>query len=330
MPRARVRAGARVHFGFTNLSLAHERLYGGVGLALSAPAAVVTAEPADRVDADPALRTAAEQACDLLGVAGARVRLPEALPRHVGLGSGTQHALATLAAVARAHDRPPRPRERAPALGRGGRSGVGVVAFERGGFVVDGGHPTEAFTPSPPGRGGWTVPPLLARQELPRDWRIVLAVPDDEGRSGEQEDASMREVIERADPAAGDALAALLLRRVLPAASEGRLAALGEALTAFGRRNGTYYVAEQGGVYRPPADELVACLREASAVTGAGQSSWGPTVWGLTDTDRAGRARDAARDALDDAGVAGDVRVVRPRNRGAAVALDPGDTPAEE
>jgi beta-ribofuranosylaminobenzene 5'-phosphate synthase len=53
-------------------------------------------------------------------------------------------------------------------------------------------------------------------------------------------------------------------------------------------------------------------------------------VWGLTDTDRAGRARDAARDALDDAGVAGDVRVVRPRNRGAAVALDPGDTPAEE
>jgi len=318
MGQATVRAGARLHFGFTNLAPAHERLYGGVGLALSEPTAVVAADPADAVDADPPVRGAAESACALLGVEGARVRVREALPRHVGLGSGTQHALATLTAIARAHGRDPRPRERAPDLGRGGRSGVGVAAFERGGFLVDGGHPTEQFTVAQPDRGDWTVPPVLARHELPDRWRVVLLVPAGRGRSGEREESSMRSVVESADPDTGDALAALLVRRLLPAAAEDRLGAFGEAAAELDRRNGTYYVDEQGGVYRPPAGALIERLRAATAVEGAGQSSWGPTVWALTDAARACDARSVARDALDDTGVDGDVRVVRPRNCGAA------------
>jgi len=324
MPRATVRAGARLHFGFTNLALAHERLYGGVGLALAEPAAVVTAEPADSVDADPPVGDAAERACDLLEVPGARVRVREALPRHVGLGSGTQHALAALAAIARAHGCDPRSRDRAPEMGRGGRSGVGVAAFERGGFLVDGGHPTRRFTAAAPARGEWTVPPVLVRHEIPDSWRVVLAVPTGTGRSGAREEESIRAVVESADPATGDALAALLVRRLLPAAAEGRLAAFGDAAAEFGRRNGTYYVDEQGGVYRPPAGGVIEQLRTAPAIEGVGQSSWGPTVWGLTDAARADAAREAARDALVDADVDGDVSVVRPRNVGAEVATGGG------
>ncbi|WP_255148968.1 beta-ribofuranosylaminobenzene 5'-phosphate synthase family protein [Halorarius halobius] len=318
---ARVSAGARLHVGFQNLSLAHERLYGGVGVTLAEPRVTVRAAPADEVDcADPLAAEYARRSCDVLDVPGVAVTVEESLPRHVGLGSGTQLALAVLAAVARAHDRDPQVREHAPALGRGGRSGVGVAGFEAGGFVVDAGHPTERFTTDRPADGEWTVPPVLARHAVPDDWRFVVALPDTAaGRSGDDEDASMRSVVERADPAIADEVATLLVRRLLPAVAAGRLEAFGTALGEFGRLNGAWYADEQGGVYRPPAGDIVEQLGDARAVHGVGQSSWGPAVYGVTDAGRADEARTAARTALDGAGVDGDVFVARADDRGARV-----------
>lgn len=317
----RVSAGARLHVGFQNLSLTHERLYGGVGISLAEPRVTVEAHPADGVDcADALVADYARRACDVLGVPGAAVTVEERLPRHVGLGSGTQVALATLAAVAGAYDRPARPRQRAPALGRGGRSGVGVAGFESGGFVVDAGHPTERFTTARPDDGEWTVPPVVARRSLPDDWRFLVVLPEaTAGRSGENEDASIRSVVERAEPGIADELATVLVRRLLPAAVEGDIEAFGRAIAEFGRLNGAWYADVQGGVYRPPAGAVVERLRDAPSVGGVGQSSWGPAVYGVTDSSRAPAAREAAREALTLAGVEGDVLVTSVDDRGARV-----------
>jgi beta-ribofuranosylaminobenzene 5'-phosphate synthase len=318
---ARVATGARLHFGFQNLSLAHERLYGSLGVGLDSPRVVVTADPAEVVRCDhDAAREHVRRAVELLGVAGAEVTVEETLPRHVGLGSGTQLALTVLAAVARAHDSGPAVRERAPKLGRGGRSGVGVATFESGGFVVDSGHPTERFTADRPARGEWSVPAVAAHHEIPADWRFVVVLPDSEpGRSGEAEDESMRSVVERADPTLADEIAAVVTRRVLPAVAEGDAARFGAAVAEVGRLNGAWYADEQGGVYRPPVGELVAELAESPAIAGAGQSSWGPAVYGVTTDRRADAAREAARAALSAADVGGEVLVAGPRNRGARI-----------
>ncbi len=317
----RVSAGGRLHFGFLNLSLARERLYGGVGLGLAEPRVTLTAARADRVVCDdPLVAEYAARVCDLLGVPGADLDVEATLPRHVGLGSGTQIALATLAAVAGAYDRTPRVRERAPTLGRGGRSGVGVATFEKGGFVVDAGHPTERFTTAPPSDGAWTVPPVAAHHDLPDEWRALLVLPNVEtGRSGEQEDASMRTVVERADPNVADDLAALLSRRLLPAAATDDLAAFGRAVAEFGRLNGAWYADVQGGVYRPPAGDIVEALDGATALSGVGQSSWGPAVYALTDAARASAARERGAAALDAADVEGTVRVVDISTTGARI-----------
>ncbi|MFB6117830.1 beta-ribofuranosylaminobenzene 5'-phosphate synthase family protein [Halosegnis sp.] len=315
----RVSAGARLHVGFLNLSLAHARLYGGVGLALEEPRVTVVADAADRVECTDELATEyAARACDLLDVPGAAVTIESSLPRHVGLGSGTQLALATLAAVAAAYDHEPQVRERAPALGRGGRSGVGVGAFESGGFLVDAGHPTGQFTTDRPADGEWTVPPVVARHDVPDAWRAVLLVPNAaSGRSGDREDASMRAAVETADPGIADELAGLLTRRLLPAMVTGDLGAFGRAAAEFDRLNGSWYADAQGGVYRPPAGALVDALTGNPAVDGVGQSSWGPVVYALTDADRADAARAAAGTALAETGVEGDVRVVSFANDGA-------------
>ena len=306
-----VSAGARIHVGFQNLSLAHERLYGGIGLGLDEPRVRVSARPASRVHADdPLVEGYARAATSVLDVSGVRIDVERSLPRHVGLGSGTQLALAVYEATARAHEVEPSLREHAPAMGRGGRSGVGVATFEGGGFVVDAGHPTSRFTTEPPETGDWTVPRVVARHDLPERWRAVVLVLDGEpGRSGDDEDASIRAVVERADPSVADEIAAILTRRLLPAAASGRLDAFGDAIEAIGRRNGTWYADAQGGVYRPPAGTVIDALSTCPVLTGVGQSSWGPAVYGLTDTDHVEEARSAAKAALADRELGGTVHV---------------------
>ncbi|MFB6132042.1 MAG: beta-ribofuranosylaminobenzene 5'-phosphate synthase family protein [Halanaeroarchaeum sp.] len=316
----RVDAGARLHFGFVNLSLSHERLYGSLGVALAEPRVVVEAEPAGKVRADDDVRSLVEQVVSLLDVPGARVRVDTTYARHVGLGSGTQLALSVLAAVARAHDMVPRVRSRAPDLGRGGRSGVGVATFEDGGFVLDDGHPTGQFTTDPPAVGDWTVPRVAANHEVPDDWRFLVVVPaGSPGRHGPVEERSMRATVERADPALADRIAGLVVRRILPAVTAGDVSTFGDAVAELGRLNGRWYAEEQGGVYRPPVGELVTRLSKEPAIEGAGQSSWGPAVYGVTDVENVAVAREAGEAALEAAGLDGTVLVSPGRNRGADI-----------
>src|SRR5262249_13898035 len=115
----------------------------------------------------------------------ARIVVEEAIPEHVGLGSGTQVALALATAIAgqRGIDQPV---ARLCALARRAqRSGVGFHLCQSGGLVVEGGH----------ARGGVPVevPPLLARHEVPEDWRIVVAIPPVAATvSGEMEEEAFR------------------------------------------------------------------------------------------------------------------------------------------
>lgn len=321
MPRARATTGARLHFGFGNLSLARERLYGGLGVALREPRIAVAAAPAPEVTADdPAVERAARRATSLLGVRGAAVEVEASYPRHVGLGSGTQLALATAAAISRAHGIEPRVRDHAPGLGRGGRSGVGVAAFERGGFCLDVGHPVERFTTKRPADGSWQVPPVGARHDVPSNWRFVVAVPDlPPGKSGDAEDEGMRAVVERADPQVADEIARIVTHRLLPAVAEGDHERFGGAVSEIGRLNGAWYANEQGGTYRPPLGGVIGSMGSSAAITGAGQSSWGPAVYGVTSAARAEAGARAAREALDEAGIEGDVSVREPANTGARI-----------
>lgn len=334
--RVTVSAGARLHVGFQNLSLARERLYGGIGIGLAEPRVTVVATRATEVVADdPLVRRYASRAVDILGVPGVSLTVDEQLPRHVGLGSGTQLALSILAATARVHDHDPdhdhnhncdpQIRSRAPTMGRGGRSGVGVATFENGGFVVDAGHPTNRFTTAPPEEGDWTVPPVVARHDLPDDWRFLVVVPDAEpGRSGEDEDESMRTVVERADPAIADELAGVVTRKLLPAAAAGRLEAFGEAVREIGHKNGAWYADAQGGVFRPPAGELVEELEGCPVLSGVGQSSWGPVVYGITDREHADEAVAAAENALADRELGGSVMLSRAASSGAGARIQVG------
>lgn len=322
MARVSVTVGARVHAGFCNLSLERERLYGGIGLGLERPVLEVSAEPADAfvVDhegAEHAARRTTEH-LDLEG--GVRVEMGRTLPSHVGLGSGTRVALAVAEATALAHGACPNLRELAPVLGRGGRSGVGVATYLEGGFVVDAGHPATAFTETPPGTGEWSVPPVVSRLELPDSWRVVLVVPDGHpGRSGATEEASIRTVVGDADPTIATEVASTVVEKLLPAAAAGDLSTFGAAVTAIGRANGEWYADLQGGRYRPSAAAIVDSLTGEPAVAGVGQSSWGPTVYALTNEEGVESVVSCGEEALASAGLEGTVLPARVDTSGRSV-----------
>ena len=321
---ATVSVGGRLHVGFQNLALAHERLYGGIGIGLDEPRIRVRARRSERVTAPTgAPRRYANLAVSILDVPGIDLDVERALPRHVGLGSGTQLALATYAATALAYDREPSVREHAPALGRGGRSGVGVATFEGASFVVDGGHPSSAFADGPPVAGEWTVPPVLTRRTLPDEWRFVIAVPDvDVGRNGLAEAASMRTVVEQADPSVADEIASVVTRQLLPGVATGDLERFGAAVERVDRLNGSWYADVQNDVYPSPVSALVEALSDEPSLAGLAQSSWGPAVFGVTDVRNVGDAASAADDALSTCGFDGTVYTTRAVSSGARIEPD--------
>ena len=70
---------------------------------------------------------------------GVRVEVEEHIPRHQGLGSGTQMALALGAAITGLYGIDTTVEELAVATGRGVRSGIGLGVFKEGGFILDSG-----------------------------------------------------------------------------------------------------------------------------------------------------------------------------------------------
>ncbi|HXS45640.1 MAG TPA: beta-ribofuranosylaminobenzene 5'-phosphate synthase family protein [Solirubrobacteraceae bacterium] len=306
----RVEAPARLHMGMLAVAGEGARRFGGLGASVSRPAVVLEAQPADELsaegaDAERALMFA--QRChEALGLAGgAHLRVVEAIPAHVGLGSGTKLALAVARALAALHGRTVEAPELARAVGRAARSAVGMWTFALGGLVVEGGVRRDVAGPAP----------LLARYPVPEEWRAVLVVPRPEpGLSGVAEEEAFRRLVPSAERSA--AIAELVLTSLLPALVERDLEEFGAALTRVQRLVGDAFAAVQGGRFHPRASALVEALLRGGAA-GAGQSSWGPAVYGVVGGEAAGSELARRMEDVVDGG--GSVELVTFDNRGARV-----------
>jgi beta-RFAP synthase len=284
------------------------RRFGGLGASVSRPAVVLEAEPAgtlsaEGADAERALAFA-RHCHEALGLdGGGHLRILEAIPPHVGLGSGTKLALAVAQALAALHGLALDAPGLAAAAGRAARSSVGMWTFALGGLVVEGGVRVGTERPSP----------LLMRHDVPDEWRIVLVVPNAEpGLSGPAENHAFARLVPSAERSA--AIAQLVLTSLLPALVERDIEEFGGALTQVQQLVGDAFAPVQGGRFHPRAGTLVEALLEHGAA-GAGQSSWGPAVYGVAGSDAAGR--ELARRMRDVVGTDGSVELVKVDNRGA-------------
>ena len=306
----RVEAPARLHLGMLAVAGDGPRRFGGLGVSVDRPAVVVEATAAGELsaegaDAERALAFA-RRCREALGLAGgAHLRVVEAIQPHVGLGSGTKLALAVAQALAALGDRAVAAPELAEAVGRAARSAVGTWTFALGGLVVEGGVRRDVERPAP----------LLLHHAMPEEWRVVLVIPRAEpGLSGPAEEEAFRRLVP--SPERSAEIAQLVLTSLLPALVEEDLEEFGGALTRIQQLVGDAFAEVQGGRFHPRAGALVeALLREGAA--GAGQSSWGPAVYGLAGSEASGRAlADRMAGLVVDEG---SVELVTFDNRGARV-----------
>lgn len=308
MSAVRVVAPARLHLGMLAVAGDGARRFGGLGVSISRPAVVLEAQPADELSVEGAEAGRAlafarrcRDALELEG--GGHLRVVEVIPPHVGLGSGTKLALAVAQALAALHGRTVDAPTLAEAAGRAARSAVGMWTFALGGLVVEGGVRRGAERPAP----------LLMRHAVPDAWRIVLVVPNAEpGLSGVAEDQAFGRLVPSAERSA--AIAQLVLTSLLPALVERDLEEFGCALTRVQQLVGDAFAPVQGGRFHPRAGALVEALLRGGAA-GAGQSSWGPAVYGVVGSEAAGRELASRMEGM--IGGEGSVEIVAFDNRGA-------------
>ena len=196
-------------------------------------------------------------------------------PEHVGLGTGTQLSLAVARLVlADRGESDPTVARLIALTGRGRRSGIGLHGSALGGLIVDGGRSPES-----------PFPPLLSRIEFPSEWSILVITPSTGfGLAGTGENEAFHR-LPPVPPRTFDRLCRLVLLSLLPAAAEHDLSAFGSALSDLQREVGRSFAPVQGGLFAHPLLEAIALAIREHGLLGVGQSSWGPTLFGLAPCD---------------------------------------------
>jgi len=307
----------RLHITLIDMNAEIGRVDGGAGLTLTSPNVKITAEKAEetRIYGLQGFADRMKRAAEALlpEGEGVRINVEELIPSHVGFGSGTQSSLAAAAAVNELYGLGKSVRELAFSVKRGGTSGIGVTAFEKGGFIVDGGHRFKdkgAFMPSaaskvPPG-------PVLFREDFP-EWDIVVAVPDEKGVHDQEEINLFKEFCPLPIEEVRE-IAHVVLMQMMPAIIEQDIESFGAAVNhvqkvGFNKRENL--------IWPDFVKDIASFMRNQSY--GAGVSSFGPVVYAFVDNKAEGRQLQAEVQKMLDESVGGTVMLTRAENNGAEI-----------
>ena len=281
----RITTPARLHFSLIDLNGQLGRIDGGFGLAITEPNFEIIAEPATEIHVESdAYHERARAILARLQTAyqfpGIKLRFISEIPTHSGFGSGTQLSLGIATAVNVLYDLKLSILELATAVGRGGTSGIGVAAFDTGGFIVDGGHhypeqkssflPSSAADDIPP-------PPILFQHTFPK-WPLLIVMPNCSRIYGEAELDLFRTLCPQPASVAPK-LSHLLLLQVLPALLENDMHSFGEALNQIQTFGWKKVEIDAQGVELQQTLEFL----QANGALGVGVSSWGPAICAVSE-----------------------------------------------
>lgn len=271
-------APARLHMGFIDLSGSLGRHFGSIGIALNEVQTRLTLCASGQRRVSGLSKVRAErcltQLCQAMSVSDCvEVEIESAIPEHVGLGSGTQMALAIGSALNAFYDLGLTVRDIASVMDRGLRSGIGIGVFEYGGLVVDG------------GRGEKTViPPVLSHLPVPENWRFILVFDRrGQGLHGEQELAAFK-ALPVFPQSQAEHLCYLVMMQGLPAIAEQDLERFGSVISTIQTSVGKHFAPVQGGIYA--SEEVAQAMNwlELQGAVAVGQTSWGPTGFCAVET----------------------------------------------
>lgn len=280
-----IKAPTRLHLGLIHPSCPqlfstseHERCYGGLGLMLDRPSIEIRINRSYNWTVDGHLsprvayyikRLRSHFSC--LDDNPRKVTVLACPDIHIGLGVGTQLALAVGTSILYSQDYKVSTIELAKLLFRGKRSGIGVHGFDYGGMIVEYGKHFEQ-----------SISPLVSCIRLPPEWCIMLLRPHHIKQRwfGSKE----RKVLADYKYYDADRIMHLLELGILPAARMGDFKIFSELVYEYNYLCGLPFKRYQNGEHSLEASEIMLYLKKLGLI-GCGQSSWGPTVYAIVENE---------------------------------------------
>ena len=278
----RIHTASRLHFGLFSPAVTSGRRFGGMGLMVNAPGIDITMSTADTWTLLGPLAERAWKTTERLRKLAPFVNCPplqivvhHAPLEHQGLGTGTQIDLALARGLAEFCPGAPKDVLALAALAsRGLRSAIGTHGFAQGGLLLDAGKRPETDIPAP----------LLMRFPFPEEWRVLLVRPWHlQGPAGRIEREKFLNL--PADSRAQtETLCRLALLEIVPALLEKDFRTFAQGVHAFNALAGEMFRAVQLGTYGHASTARLIALLQSWGCLGAGQSSWGPTVFAFAES----------------------------------------------
>jgi len=326
--RVVIQAPARIHMGFYNF-LTDNVVYGDLGVAIQKPRVVIRVSRSGEgsfkvvnksgVDISDCL----EKVAKIFDLHDVHIEVLDVIPRHVGLGSTTQITLAIAYAVSTLQGFNYSVRDLAVKLCRGRDSGVGIATFERGGFIVNSGRRVSEEGRVKCPTSLHDLPQVIFRASVPREWSFTIFTP--KTRKGLDE-VSERKVMDIPISLPKDIqyeLYKLVFLYIIPSILRDDIETFSKALTKLQLIVGGYFSKYQGSTFCCEEAELIVNTMLRYGVKGVGQSSWGPTIYGIVEGWS--KAKEITMRVLREVrsiGIEADYMIVKACNRGAKLVVE--------
>jgi len=326
--RVSVKTPSRLHFSLIDMNGSLNRINGSIGLALNFPSYELEVTPSKELEVYGEQTKLFEKAAIIFYnhfnlKEKATIKILKTIPRHVGLGSTTQAHLGIGTALSKLHSIKLSARKIAEIMGRGGTSGIGTAVFQTGGFILDGGHSLKIikreniFAPSSVSK--LPPPPVLLRYIFPTNWKFVVAIPNiQEGLHGRKEVRIFEERCPVSPKEVGE-MCRLILMKILPAILEEDIEEFGSGISAL---EGLGFAKSTSDLMHSATKACIKLMKKNGAY-GVGQSSFGPTTYGIVEGAVEARKLSAMiRSYLEDEFNGGEIIYSEANNKGHELEID--------
>lgn len=292
-----IKSPSRLHMTLIDLNGSYARIDGGMGLTIEDPNFILygeTSEKGVQVDFSDELNDtdiiseyekkitdAANCLIDHLDLEdGFYFNVKKGSLPHSGLGFGTQTSLSTAKLITELVGETVDTHQLAHVVKRGGTSGVGIHAFEKGGFIIDGGHNLKEKNSFLPSSASNANPPLLiSRYDFPEEWGVLIVILNSKDSVCGNKEVNIfqnycpvpkNEVCE---------VSHLILMNLIPSLIEKDLPTFGHTIDEIQNKG---FKKIEVSLQSDKIMNLIAKMREVGAY-GVGMSSFGPTIYSIFD-----------------------------------------------
>jgi beta-ribofuranosylaminobenzene 5'-phosphate synthase len=273
MKKIKIKTPSRLHFGIINLKNPDFNLYGCVGCATEKPNFQIVAKESDKLILDIKRKDVEYKIQKLINFfkmeTKAEIKTISMIPEHEGFGSTTQLTLAISYALCFFNNLKFDAYKIAEITGLGKISGIGIGAFLYGGFLIDSGKRKNE------------IPKIIFMWDLPKEWIFAILIPKNsyKGLKGKEEMKAFKDL----NPTPKERIEEMLtlLEEMKYALKNKDIEIFGKALSKFQINVGLNFFQFQKGIFTSKIHEKLIEILKGIGAYGAGQSSWGPAVYGL-------------------------------------------------